>query len=60
MLYNGQGPTYAVRLIDKYGEEIVEELEKERWVPVKLTPEWYHEKIDYYKEKILKDYGIRL
>lgn len=53
MLYGGQGPTYAVRLASKYGQETVEYLESQRWVSVKLDIPWYKEQIAIYKEKLL-------
>lgn len=52
MLYGGQGATYAIRLAQKYGQEVVEELEAQRWVSVKLDPSWYEEKIHHYKSLI--------
>ena len=54
MLYGGQPATYAVRLRAKYGDGIVEELEKDRWKPIKLDAIWYQEKIDYYKKELDK------
>lgn len=52
MLYNGQPSAYAVRLKKKYGENIVEELESIRRNVVKLTPDWYEERIEHYKSLI--------
>ena len=52
MLYGGQGATYAIRLAQKYGQEVVEELESKRWVSVKLDRQWYLEQIEKYKEKL--------
>jgi 5-methylcytosine-specific restriction endonuclease McrA len=52
MLYGGQGATYAIRLKQKYGQEIVEWLESQRWVTTKLDDAWYREKIAYYKALI--------
>ena len=48
MLYNGQPSAYAIRLKAKYGEGIIEELEKARLVTTKLDPAWYQEKIAHY------------
>jgi 5-methylcytosine-specific restriction endonuclease McrA len=50
MLYNGQPSKYATELKKKYGEGIIEELESRRKEITKLTPQWYEEKIKYYKE----------
>lgn len=52
MLYGGNPATYAKRLKEKYGEGIIEELEKGRWKVVKLSPIWYEEQIEIYKEKV--------
>lgn len=52
MLYGGQGATYAIRLAQKYGQSVVEELEKQRWVSIKLDESWYLEKIEEYKKKL--------
>ena len=52
MLYGGQGATYAIRLAQKYGQEVVEELESKRWESVKLEPSWYKERIAHYKALI--------
>lgn len=49
MLYNGQPSAYAIRLKNDYGEDIVEKLEKRRREITKLTPAWYEEKIEHYK-----------
>ena len=54
MLYGGNPATYAVRLESKYGKGIVDELERERWKPVKLSIGWYLEKIDYYEKELEK------
>jgi len=52
MLYGGQGATYAIRLADKYGQEVVEELEQQRWVSVKLDIGWYQQQIEHYKQEV--------
>lgn len=57
MLYNGQPSKYAINLIKKYGNNIIEDLESHRKDITKLTPEWYEQKILEYKEK-LKMYGV--
>ena len=54
MLYGGQGATYAIRLAQKYSQEVVEELESQRWVSVKLDEDWYKEKIEHYKKEVEK------
>ena len=43
--------TYRENLIRQYGPEIVEGLEHRRHDTIKLTAEWYHEMIDYYRAK---------
>jgi len=52
MLYGGQGATYAIRLADKYGQEVVEELEQQRWVSLKLDIGWYQQQIEHYKQEV--------
>lgn len=52
MLYGGQGPTYAIRLQEKYGADIIKDLEKGRWEITKLDIKWYQEKIEEYKKKL--------
>jgi hypothetical protein len=52
VLYNGQPSAYALHLTLDFGRDIVEELESQRKVLTKLTPEWYLEKIEYYKNKV--------
>ena len=54
MLYGGQGATYAIRLAQKYGQSVVEELESQRWVTTKLDVNWYKEKIELYKNLLHK------
>lgn len=55
MLYNGQPSSYALRLISKHGKDIVEKLERNRHIPVKLDWRWYEERIDYYT-KMMSNY----
>lgn len=43
---------YREHLIADYGEAVVEELELRRHNTVKLTSEWYHRMISYYREKL--------
>lgn len=50
--HGGQGPTYAVRLDEKYGLGTAKELEKGRWEVFKVDIQWYEEKIEHYKEKL--------
>lgn len=52
MLYNGQPSRYAQHLIEDYGPNIINELEKDRLKPVKLDAIWYLNKIEEYKEKL--------
>ena len=52
MFYGGNPATYAVRLEQKYGKGIVQELEGGRWRIVKLDPFWYYEQIKIYEEKL--------
>lgn len=59
MLYGGNPATYSVRLIEKYGLDVVRELESKRWTPVKLDIAWYKEKIEHYKGE-LKKMGVEL
>lgn len=54
MLYGGQGATYAIRLKQKYGEEVLLWLEAQRWVITKYDASWYEEMIDKYKKKLLE------
>ena len=49
MLYNGQPSLYAIKLQREFGEEIIEKLEHLRHEITKLTPSWYEEKINHYK-----------
>ena len=58
MLYGGNPATYALRLVEKYGEGIIEELERGRHIPVKLDIPWYEEKIEYYKTKLKDEFGV--
>lgn len=52
MFYGGQPSTFARKLIEEYGPEIITELDTLKRQITKLTPDWYEEKIAYYKEKI--------
>lgn len=52
MLYNGQPSAYAIRLKQKYGDSIIEELEQARLKTMKLDAIWYAEKIAYYQARI--------
>lgn len=52
MLYNGQPSLYAVRLRQQYGDTIIEDLEKNRMIPVKLDAIWYQEKINHYHNEV--------
>ncbi len=54
MLYGGNPATYAVRLEEKYGKGIIQELEAKRWEVTKLDIVWYAEKIEYYKAKCVE------
>lgn len=53
MLYGGQGATYAIRLAQKYGQSVVEELEAQRWVTTKLDESYYRTQIEKYKQLLL-------
>jgi len=44
--------------VEKYGEGIIEELERGRHIPVKLDIPWYEEKIEYYKTKLKDEFGV--
>lgn len=50
MLYGGQPSVYAIRLKRDFGDGIIEELESLRCKTTKLTPMWYEEQIEKYKE----------
>jgi hypothetical protein len=50
MFYGGQPATYARKLREQYGPDIIEELEKGRWKTVKDFP--YQEKLDYYEREV--------
>ena len=52
MLYNGQPSRYAQHLIEDYGADIINELEKNRLISVKLDREWYEERIKHYEEEL--------
>lgn len=54
MLYNGQPSRYVIHLRNDYGSGIIDELESQRMVPVKLDAIWYSEMIEKYKNKIIE------
>lgn len=54
MLYNGQPSLYAVRLKQKYGEGIIEELESVRLKETKLDEAWYVDKIQHYQSLLIE------
>lgn len=54
MLYGGNPATYALRLKQKYGDNIIEELEQGRWKVFKVDSIWYEEKKLEYTEKLRK------
>ena len=54
MLYNGQPSRFAANLVAEYGQGIVEELERNRMIPVKLDVIWYMGEIEKYKELLDK------
>lgn len=49
---NGNMDEYAVRLMKKYGPKILQDLNKEKQKIVKLTPDWYEQKIAHYKNEV--------
>ena len=49
VLYNGQPSVYAIKLVEKYGTGILEELESKRKEIVKLKEAYYQENIAHYK-----------
>ena len=53
-LYNGQPSRYAQHLIEDFGLEIINELEKDRLIPIKLDDSWYLGKIAYYEKELDK------
>lgn len=52
MLYGGQPSRYAQRLRQDFGDEIINELEKNRMTPIKLDSIWYEDKILHYKQLV--------
>jgi len=52
LLYNGQPSAYAIRLRKDYGDGVVELLESNRGIPVKLDHIWYKDQIDIYTKKL--------
>ena len=54
MLHNGQPSRYAQRLREDFGDGIIDELEANRGIPIKLEVEWYLDKIKYYEEEFKK------
>lgn len=46
---HGNMDEYALALQKKYGKDILQKLHKEKYKIVKLTPAWYEERINYYK-----------
>lgn len=47
---NGQPAIFAERLSKEYGPEILTELSKDNFKPIKLDAMWYHEQIEHYKK----------
>lgn len=43
---------FALKLQEKYGNNILQELNTLKNQVFKLTPEWLEDKIEYYKEKV--------
>ena len=54
MLYNGQPSMYAIKLKEKYGDSIIQELESVRLKETKLDENWYREKIAHYKALLIE------
>lgn len=54
---HGNMDEYALALQKKYGKDILERLHKEKNKIVKLTPQWYEEKIKYYTTWVEKNGG---
>jgi|SRR3990167_1460516 len=50
--HEGRKDEYALFLIRKYGQGILEELNKNKWMPFKLDTLWLQEMIKEYKEKL--------
>jgi hypothetical protein len=49
---SGNMAEYAHALQERYGQNILQKLYKEKEKIVKLTPDWYIEKINYYENKL--------
>lgn len=52
---HGNMDEYALALQRKHGKDILEKLNKEKYKIVKLTPDWYEQKINYYKTWVQKN-----
>lgn len=52
---HGNMDEYALALQKKYGKDILTKLHKEKYKVVKLTPEWYEQKIKYYTAWVKKN-----
>ena len=52
---NGEPQKYWIAMEEKYGREIMDELILKSNEIIKLTPDWYREKISYYND-IVKGY----
>jgi hypothetical protein len=48
----GKKDEYALFLIKKYGEGILEELNQLKWKPFRLDDLWLMGQVEYYKEKL--------
>jgi len=48
----GEQDEFAVYLMDKYGKDIIHELNKSKWTPIKLDDLWAMGQIQYFKDKI--------
>ena len=49
---NGQPTIFAEKLVKEYGEDILTELSKNNFTPVRLDKFWYADKVEEYKKKI--------
>lgn len=52
---HGNMDEYALRLQKKYGKNILEQLNKEKYKVVKLTIPWYQDKIKHYTAWVKKN-----
>jgi len=52
---HGNMDEYALALQKKYGKDILNKLHKKKYQVVKLTPEWYEQKIKYYTAWVKKN-----